>query len=104
MIETRKWPAVFTKKFPKYVEVPATLLGRLAIDKEFHRQGLGEYLLLDALFNAWEQSNVIASFAVVVDAIDEEAVQFYMAHGFTRFEQENGKMFIVMKTIEEIFS
>lgn len=38
------------KKLPKYPLVPVSLLGRLAIDKVYQGQSLGDLLLMDALF------------------------------------------------------
>jgi len=43
-------PESIRKKMPgSYTGLPTTLLGRLAIDKDHARQGLGEKLLIDAL-------------------------------------------------------
>ena len=70
-------PADIATKLPKYPEVPATLLGRLAISEAFRGQRLGEFLLLDALYRSWQQSKQVASAAVIVDAKDEAARRFY---------------------------
>jgi GNAT superfamily N-acetyltransferase len=37
------------KKLPRYPLIPATLLGRLAVDERHHGEGIGEFLLMDAL-------------------------------------------------------
>jgi len=97
-------PKKIKKKMPKsYVNLPATLLGRLAVDKNFVRQGIGELLLLDALKRSYDVSNEnIGSMAVVVDPIDEEAVSFYKRYGFIELP-DSGRMFLTMKTISELF-
>jgi GNAT superfamily N-acetyltransferase len=64
-------------KLPSYPNVPVTLLGRLAVDHRHAGQGLGEFLLMDALHRSLTQSSQIAAVAVVVDAIDGNAVRFY---------------------------
>ena len=46
---------------PKYDKLPATLLGRLARNKEFKGHGLEELLLMGALKRALEHSRNIAS-------------------------------------------
>jgi hypothetical protein len=61
-------PEQIAKKFPKYRIVPATLLGRLARHNSEIGTGLGELLLMDALFRALQISRQAASAAVVLDA------------------------------------
>jgi GNAT superfamily N-acetyltransferase len=63
-------PASVARRLPAYPLMPATLLGRLAVDQRYRGQGIGEFLLLDALHRAYVQSSQIAAIAVVVDAID----------------------------------
>ncbi len=41
------FPEAVQKKLPKYPVVPATLIGRLARDKRFKGEGIGEILLVD---------------------------------------------------------
>jgi len=97
-------PADLSKNLPKsYHELPVTLLGRLAIDKSVAGQGLGELLLMDALKRSYDVSVTdIGSMAVVVDPIDEEAVQFYSRYGFILLP-DSGKMFLSMRTISQLF-
>lgn len=88
---------------PKYDKLPATLLGRLARSKEFKRRGLGELLLMEALKRALEQSRNIASLAVVVDAIDENARAFYRRYGFIDIPNRPDRLFLLMKTVAQLF-
>ncbi len=91
------------KKLPQsYVSIPTTLLGRLAIDKNFQGQGLGKILLLDALKKCFDISKEIGSFAVVVDPIDIEAERFYEMYDFIKLP-DSEKMFIAIKTLKQIF-
>jgi GNAT superfamily N-acetyltransferase len=66
------------------VQIPAVLLGRLALDKRLHGQGLGGALLADALGRVVDATRVVAARFVVVDALDEQAVAFYAHFGFRR--------------------
>ena len=43
-------PAELVGKLPRYPQLPVTLLVRLAVDQSTKGQGLGEHLLLDALY------------------------------------------------------
>ena len=95
--------SIIKKLPPSYHNLPATLLGRLAIDNAYKGQKLGELLLIEALKRSYEISvNNIGSMAVIVDPIDDEAVQFYTKYGFMLLD--SGKMFIPMETISELFS
>jgi predicted GNAT family N-acyltransferase len=96
-------PTEFQKKLPNsYKSIPTTLLGRLAIDTRFQKQGVGKFLLIDALKRSYDISQSIGSFAVVVDPIDDNAEQFYENYGFIKLP-DSGKMFLPMQTIRTLF-
>ncbi|MCS6302728.1 MAG: GNAT family N-acetyltransferase [Nitrospira sp.] len=97
-------PDEIVKKLPPYPMVPVTLLGRLAVDQRYRGQGIGEFLLMDALQRAFMQSSQIAAMAVVVDAIDDKAIDFYRHFGFIDFPDKPGKLFLPMKTIGSLFT
>jgi len=96
-------PGELQKKLPRtYKAIPATLLGRLAVDKRYHGQALGKLLLIDALKRSSEMSEAIGSFAVVVDPLDPDAERFYKKYGFIKLP-DSGKMFLPMRTINQLF-
>ena len=97
-------PEGLIKKLPPaYLNLPATLLGRLAVDITYRGQGLGELLLLDALRRGYDVSREdIASLAVIVDPLDDDAKRFYLKYGFILLP-DSGKMFMSMNTIVELF-
>ncbi len=102
-IPLSSFPEQIRKKFPKsYVSIPATLLGRLAIDIKFQGEGIGKILLIDALKRSYEISREIGSFAVVVDPIDINAEKFYEKYDFIKLP-DSEKMFIATKTLKELF-
>jgi GNAT superfamily N-acetyltransferase len=94
-------PAQITRKLPRYPLVPATLLGRLAVDRRHQGNGYGRFLLADALFRAVRSE--IASFAVIVDAKDENARRFYERESFLPFPDQPMKLFRPMSDIAEMF-
>ena len=96
-------PENIAKKLPRYPNVPATLLGRLAVSENFHDQGIGELLLLDALKRALGNTREVASAVVVVDAKDENARGFYLRHDFIPLPAQPNRLFYPMKTIEKLF-
>jgi len=97
-------PEEFAKKMPpSYQCLPVTLLGRLAVDKNHQGKNLGEKLLIHALKRSSEISKTeIGSIAVVVDSLDMDAISFYEQYGFILLP-DRGRMFLPMKTIDQIF-
>ena len=91
------------KHLPRYPLVSATLLGRLAVARSRHGQGLGAMLLVRALRKAYENADVVGSSMVIVDAIDEKAAAFYTAHGFIRLP-DSMRLVIPMQTVARLFA
>jgi predicted GNAT family N-acyltransferase len=89
---------------PKYKDLPATLLGRLARSLSFKGQRVGELLLMSALKQALDHSLRIASMAVVVDAKDDPAKTFYKKYGFLELPDHPNRLFLPMKTVAQMFA
>jgi predicted GNAT family N-acyltransferase len=102
VIPLKDLPPQIAKRLPRYPNIPATLLGRLAVSLSHRRRGLGEFLLMDALAVSWRQSRTVASSAVVAEAKDEAARVFYARYGFIRFPESTNRLFLPMKTIERL--
>ena len=96
-------PEKTAKKLPGYPDVPATLLGRLAVDIHHQGGGYGEVLLVDALRRSFQAATDIASYAVVVDPKDDQARLFYEHYGFLAFPDHALRMFLPMQTIARLF-
>jgi predicted GNAT family N-acyltransferase len=92
-------PPELAKRFPRYPNLPATLLGRLARDSAFRGAGLGDYLLTDALQRAFNNTVVIGSVAVVTDPKDEKAGAFYQQYGFRASGAAGGRLMLPMTEI-----
>jgi predicted GNAT family N-acyltransferase len=90
-----------SKKLPRYPLLPAIMLGRLAVDSGQQGKGYGDLLIADALKRSLNLSKQLASYAVVVDAISQDAVRFYRQYGFVEFPDEPMKLYIAMDEIEE---
>lgn len=100
-IQFEDLPEAVRKKLPRYPIVPAILLGRLAVDERYQGQGLGAFLLADALRRSL--MNEIAAMAVVVDAKDETARAFYEYHSFVSFAGQPLRLFLPMTLIARQF-
>ena len=96
-------PNELVRGLPRYPNLPATLIGRLAVDTRYHRKGFGEELLLDALKRCLAATSEVGSLAVVVEAENKNALQFYQSYGFIPFPGHEGKLFLLMPTIRVMF-
>lgn len=91
-------PPPVVKRLSRYPRLPATLLGRLAVDQRFRGLGFGEFLLLNALRRSWETARSVGSMAVLVDA-KTGSREFYQRYGFIEFPNLTNRLFLPMKTI-----
>lgn len=97
-----KIPEEIAKKLTRLPEVPATLIGRLARSTAYKGRGIGEILLMDALKRSLANSAHVASWAVVVDAKDENAIVFYKKYGFMEIPAFPKRLFLPMATIAKL--
>jgi predicted GNAT family N-acyltransferase len=96
-------PEAIAKRLPRYPLLPATLLGRLAIDGSCRGRDLGRFLLMDALHRSWRNTSEVASIGVVVEALDETARTFYLRHEFVQLQDHPNRLFIAMANIARAF-
>lgn len=101
-IDPGELPPDVARRLPRYPRLPATLIGRLAVDLRHHGKGLGEALLMDALQRSYEASAEVGSVAVVVDAENDRAVGFYRSYGLIDFPDHRAKLFLPMSTIRAL--
>ena len=78
--------------------IPAYLLARLALGLNLHGQGLGTQLLVDAIGRLVGASQVYAGRLIVVDAIDDDAVAFYVKHDFRPVKATPRQLVLKMAT------
>lgn len=95
-------PDRLAKRLPRYPNVPATLMGRLAVETRFHGHRFGELLLFDALRRTL--CSDIASYAFVVDAKDETAAGFYGRYRFLPLTRGSRRMFLPMAEVAKLFA
>ena len=103
-VDIGAWPEDVAKKLPRYPVVLATLLGRLAIDRQLQGRGAREHFLMDALHRSWQASRQVASVAVVVDAKNSRAVELYTRYDFTPLVDSPIRLFLPMSVIERLFT
>lgn len=79
-IANSKAPGRIKRNMPD--PIPVMVIGRLAVDKAFHGQGIGTGLLRDAVLRIVRAAEIAGIRAILVHAISEAAKRFYEKHGF----------------------
>lgn len=97
-VELSDLPTELARKLPRH-PIPAALIGRLAVDQVAQGFGVGRMLLVDALKRTLAISDEIAIYAMIVDAIDDRAQQFYTQFGFVPLHTANKRLFLPLKSI-----
>ena len=98
-LETSALSDALKKKLPNH-PIPTLLLGRLAVDSKYRGQGLGEYLLLNAIHKVLEISRKAGTFGIEVWAIDDDASAFYGKYAFDALVDHPRHMLLSVKTAE----
>ena len=94
-------PTELARRLPHY-PVPAAVIGRLAVDLRNQGRGFGETLLLDAIHRVVRAGDTIGVYAVVVDALHHRASAFYERYGFAPFPSEPLRLFLPIRTFEQL--
>lgn len=97
-IELNQLPTGLARKLPRH-PIPAALLGRLAVSSAHQSYGIGKMLLVDAIKRTLTVSSEIAIYAMVVDAKDEQARNFYVKYGFSSLTEDNRRLFLPLKSL-----
>jgi len=96
-VELNNLPEALACKLPRH-PIPAALIGRLAVSIHAQKNGIGKMLLIDAIKRTLAVSEEIAIYAVVVDAINEDAQSFYEQFGFTPLNSDR-RLFLPLKSL-----
>jgi GNAT superfamily N-acetyltransferase len=84
--------------------IPVSVIGRLAVSRAYAGRGLGADILSDALRRIAIASQSIGIGAVLVQAKDRRAKQFYMACAeFIEYPAESRTLFLPIETIIAAF-
>jgi GNAT superfamily N-acetyltransferase len=95
-IELTDLPPAQAKRLPRH-PVPAALLGRIAVRQDSQGTGLGGILIADAIKRSLSIADEIGIFAMIVDAIDDSAIEFYQHFGFDLCGQSGRRLFLQLK-------
>jgi GNAT superfamily N-acetyltransferase len=85
-------------------QVPLLLIGRLALDVSVQGQGIGTALLADALLRCLAASDIVGARAVVAQAIDDHALDFYRRNGFLSSPLGERVVLMPIETVRSLFA
>ena len=97
-IDLGSLPDKLARKLPSGAVIGASLLGRLAVDRAHQGTGLGELMLGAAVDLSFAQSPPACA-AMIVDALNEDAVRFYQHFGFVQFPDMPRRLFLVRASL-----
>lgn len=84
--------------------LPILLLGRLAVDRRYHNQRIGQALLRDAMIRAVSVASDAGVFALLVHALSDQAKQFYLSRGFVESPLQPMTLIMTIETIRSILA
>lgn len=70
-----------------YTAFPAIHLTFLAVDQSVQRQGLGQYLLMDAFTKVAAMSDCAGFYALTLTSLDDDSTAFYQSLNFTIYSE-----------------
>ena len=91
------------KKLPRG-PLGVVLLGRLAVDKSAQGQGLGKRMLLRAIRQTEQAAREMGIYALVLDALDEDARSWYLRlnFGFEALSDDPNHLFLPISTLRQL--
>lgn len=99
--ESGTFPAAAAKGLPR--KLPIALLGRLAVSSSMQGRGIGGMLLVDALQRIVGVATQVGIAAILVDAKDRKAAEFYRHHGFEKLPDAPNKLVLLVRTAARLF-
>ena len=100
-LHTSDLPKALQRRPPRY-PVSVVLLGRLATANAFQGKGIGSMLIADALQRITHAGQVMAIYAVVVDALNDRAAEFYRQFGFISLPSQPLSMFLPIDAVSAL--
>jgi GNAT superfamily N-acetyltransferase len=103
-IPRARMPDEVVKGLPRYSDIPAILLARFAVNKNFSGHGVGHILMSHALDLTISVSQVSAARYIYVESYDS-AITWYAKYGFQEIkgsiEPNRRKMYLDLKVVEK---
>ena len=99
-VRSEKLSPSIAKKYPS--QVPGVKLARLAVARQWQRQGIGEILMVEAMQRALLVADTAGGIGLFVDAKDEAAQSYYARYGFITLEDNPLEMFLSLSLLRTL--
>ncbi|GMU20300.1 MAG: hypothetical protein AMXMBFR13_03970 [Phycisphaerae bacterium] len=99
-LEYQMLPQAMQKGLPR-IQMPVVLLGRLAVDQSCQRRGIGRVLMIDAMVRVARLASELGIRAMEVEAINENAREFYLRHGFVSLQDDLRHLYLPMAAVRK---
>jgi predicted N-acetyltransferase YhbS len=83
-------------------KLPAVKLARLAVTRQWQRQGIGEILMVEAMQRALLVADTAGGIGLFVDAKDEAAQRYYARYGFITLADNPLEMFLSLSLLRTL--
>jgi predicted GNAT family N-acyltransferase len=100
-IQQKSLPTDYQRGLSRY-PIPVMRVGKLAVDRSRQGKKLGEELLMECFRKAIRLSSEVGIFAISVDAINQQAKDFYLKYGFISLIDNPLSLFIPISTIKKV--
>lgn len=87
------------KGFSSKMQLPACLIGRLAVDRQQQGKGYAKLLFAHAVHNVKKLHEISGLSFVLVDLKNETLIPFYAQFGFRQVRAESLRMFLPVETL-----
>ena len=98
-VSHRETSARVRRGMPRH-SIPAVLLARLAVDRSVQERGLGAFLLRDAMVRSLAVAAQVGIRVMLVHALDEDARDFYLHHGFEPSPTDPMNLQLIVKDMQ----
>jgi len=100
VITTTNAPGRFRRNMPD--PIPVAVLARLAVDVSWQGKGLGRAMFRDAAQRVAQAAELIGIRGIVVHAISENAMRFYLSLGFAASRHEPMTLMVTLADVLDV--
>lgn len=90
----------FSRNMPS--PIPVVILGRLAVDRSLHGNGIGRGLVRDACLRVLQAADILGIRGIVVHALSLEAKSFYEKMGFDAAKNDPLMLMITLNDLRSL--